>query len=286
MEDDFNIHEEEEQQVEIYVLNISKLRRRLIISSVSIVLALITMLIPKYHDFDVIFKALYNLRYEEYVITSNLGSIGFIIAFFASVLFTIFLWIYLYLKGAWQQKIKAKILYDAFDILSIVPFFVALVTVMNAFVISPATVTRQSMEPNYYEGDNVFILHVNEYERYDVVIVLAEVAEEDPNTGLYSSNEHYIKRVIGLPGETIKLEGGDIYIDGKLLDDPTILKSGTGSYCYSGTYTQDASLSCTYTIPEGEYFLMGDNREASLDSRTLGTFTKDELLGKVILKIG
>lgn len=285
MEEELNIHEEE-QQVEGYVLNIKKLRRRLIISSVSIVLALITMLIPKYHDFDVIFKALYNLRYEEYVLTSNLGSMGFIVGFFVSIVFTIFLWIYLYSKGDWQQKLKAKLLYDTFDIISIVPFFVALVTVMNAFIISPATVTRQSMEPNYYEGNNVFVLHTNQYKRYDVVIVLAEVGVQDPDTGLYSSNEHYIKRVIGLPGETIRLEGGNIYINGELLDDPTILKSGTETYCYSGFNTQNASISCTYTIPEGEYFLMGDNREASLDSRTLGTFTKEELFGKVILKIG
>ena len=80
MEEELNLHEEE-QQVETYVLNIRKFKRRLIISSVSIVLALITMLIPKYHDFDVIFKAVYNLRYEEYVISSNLGSIGFVFGF-------------------------------------------------------------------------------------------------------------------------------------------------------------------------------------------------------------
>lgn len=277
---------QEEQQVETYVLNIKKFRRRLIISSVSIVLAILTIFIQKYHDFDVIFKALYNLRYEEYVVSSNIGSMGFIIAFIISVLFTAFLWVYLYSKGNWQEKLKAKLLYDTFDIISIIPIFVALVSVLNAFIISPATVTRQSMEPNYYEGDNVFILHTKGYERFDVVIVLAEEGVQDPDTGLYSSNEHYIKRIIGLPGETIELQGGLIYIDGVLLDDPTVLKTGAGTYCYSDYHIQDASVVCTFTVPEGEYFLVGDNREASLDSRVLGSFKIEDLFGKVILKIG
>jgi len=279
-------HTQEEEQLETYVLNIEKLKRRLIISSVSIVLAIVTIFVRKYHDFDVIFKAVYNLRYEDYVSSSNIGSMGFILVFIVSILFTLFLWIYLYSKGNWQEKVKAKLLYDAYDIISIVPIFVALVSVLNAFIISPASVTRQSMEPNYYEGDNIFILHTTDYERFDVVIVLAEEGVQNPDTGMYSSNEHYIKRIIGLPGETVKLQGGNIYIDDVLLEDPTVLKTGAGTYCYSAYNIQDASVTCTFTVPEGEYFLVGDNREASLDSRVLGSFKLEDLFGKVILKIG
>jgi len=275
---------EEQQEKEKYVLNIAKLRRRLIMASVAIILALSTMMLKQYHDFDVIFKGLYNLRYEEYVLSSNIGSIGFIIAFFIAMLFTIFLWIYLYSKGTWQEKLNAKLLYDSFDIISIIPFFVAFATLLNALVISPASVTRTSMEPNYYEGDNVFILHTNNYDRFDVVIVLAEVGELNTETGLYSRNEHYIKRIIGLPGETITLSGGEIYIDGELLDDPTVLKTGAGTYCNVGVLQNEFEV-CTFTVPEGEYFLIGDNREASYDSRRLGSFKLDDLFGVVILKI-
>jgi len=289
IQEEQQLHEEQqiqEQQIESYVLNIRKLKRRLIISSVSIVLTILTLFVRRYHDFDVIFKAIYNLRYEEYIVSSNIGSMGFILTFVISILFTVFFWIYLYSKGNWQEKLKAKLLYDTYDIVSIVPFFVALVTLLNAFVISPATVTRRSMEPNYYEGNNVFILHTNDYDRFDVVIVLAEKGVQDPETGLYTSNEHYIKRIIGLPGETVRLQGGKIYINGVLLDDPTVLKAGAGTYCYSEYYVQDASVSCTFVVPEGEYFLIGDNREASLDSRVLGSFTIEDLFGKVIWKIG
>jgi signal peptidase I len=275
---------EEQQEKEKYVLNVAKLRRRLIITSASIILALSTMMLKQYHDFDVIFKGLYNLRYEEYILSSNIGSIGFIIAFLIAMLFTIFLWIYLYGKGTWQEKLNAKLLYDSFDIISIIPFFIAFVTLLNAFVISPASVTRTSMEPNYYEGDNVFILHTNNYDRFDVVIVLAEVGELNPETGLYSKNEHYIKRIIGLPGETITLSGGEIYIDGELLDDPTVLKTGAGTYCNVGILQNELEV-CTFTVPEGEYFLIGDNREASYDSRRLGSFKIEDLFGVVILKI-
>ena len=219
----------------------------------------------------------YNLRYEEYIITNNIGSIGFIFGFLIAVLYVLFLWIYLYSRGSWQEKLNAKHIYDTFDIISIVPFFVALVTVLNAFVLSPATVTRTSMEPNYHEGDNVFILHTNNYERYDVVIVLAEEGVYNPNTELYSKNEHYIKRVIGLPGETITLMNGDIYIDGELLDDPTVLKTGAETYCTVGSSLSNELETCTFEIPEGEYFLVGDNREASYDSRMLGPFKKENL---------
>ena len=277
----------EEQQEETYVLNIVKLRRRLIISSVSIVLAIFTMFFRKYHDFDVIFKAIYNLRYEDAVSTGNIGSIGFIIGFAISILLTIFLWIYLYSKGNWQEKINIKVIYDSFDIISIIPVFIAIVTIMNAFIISPATVTRTSMEPNYHEGDNVFILHTNNYDRFDVVIVLAEEGELNPETGLYSRNEHYIKRIIGLPGETVTIREGLIYIDGSdiPLDDTTTLKVGAETHCNVGALQNDDEW-CTFTVPPGEYFLIGDNREASLDSRSLGPFSEEELFGKVILKIG
>lgn len=278
------IEEELLEEKEEYSLNVKKLRRRLIISSVSIVLAIITMFMKKYHDFDVIFKAYYSMRYEDYVVTNNLGSMGFIIGFIIALLFVVFLWVFLYNRGTWQEKVSAKWIYDTFDIISILPVFIALVTILNAFVISPATVTRTSMEPNYYEGDNVFILHTRSYERYDVVIVLAGVGEYNPATGRYERNDYYIKRVIGLPGETVKIEGGEIYIDGVLLDDPTVLKTGAGTYCDVG-YSVDKSQVCTFTIPEGEYFLIGDNREASYDSRALGPFKEEDLYGKVILKI-
>ena len=274
----------EEQQEEKYVLNVRKLKRRLIISSVSIVLASLTLLIRKYHDFDVIFKALYNMKYDNYVLSHNLGSMGFIVGFVLAILFTIFLWIYLYSKGNWQEKVSAKWVYDVFDIVSIIPVFVALVTIMNTFVISPATVQRTSMEPNYYEGDNVFILHTNNYERFDVVIVLAKEGVYNQYTGKYTKNDYYIKRVIGLPGETVEITGGEIYINGELLDDPTILKTGAATYCDVPSNTP--TTSCTFVIPEGEYFLIGDNREASYDSRALGPFKKEDLYGVVILKLG
>lgn len=279
------LEELEQEEQETYVLDVRKLRRRLIFTSVCTLLALITLFFPKYHDFDVIFKAIYNVRYEGYIAANNFGSFGFVVGFAIAILYTVFLWIFLYSKGSWQEKLNSKRLYDIYDIISIIPFFIALVTVLNAFILSPATVTRTSMEPNYYEGDNVFILHTKSYERYDVVIVLANESEYNENTGLYSRNEHYIKRIIGLPGETVTITGGEIYIDGELLDDPTRLKVGAGTYCNVGAL-QDETQSCTFTVPEGEYFLIGDNREASYDSRALGSFKLEDLFGKVIFKIG
>ena len=276
--DELNLKTEETEvigELELFKVpkyDLKKLKKRTISSTIFVGIVLFTMLFPKYNDFDVIFKAIYARNYVGFDVMENIGSVIFIIAFLIAVIFTIFNLIYLYSESEWPSIINPKKLFDFYDVFTIVPLFIMIVTVLNAFVISPATISRTSMEPNYYEGNSVFVYHLFEkYERYDVVIVF--IAE----------NDYYIKRVIGLPGETIKLQDGDIYINGVLLDDPTILKPGAHTYCNVGSLADETEI-CEWVIPEGSYFVMGDNREASIDSRLLGTFTEDKFYGKVILK--
>jgi signal peptidase I len=286
MDDQIVETEELEQEVEEkYQLNIRKLHNRATVTSVAILVTLFTLFFTKYRDFDVIFKAIYNLKFEEYILTNNLGSILFTFGFVVSLVFTIFIWVFLYSKKDFNFSNNGKKIYESFDIISIIPIFIVIIVVLNTFILSPASVTRTSMEPNYYEGDNVFILHTSNYQRFDVVIVLAEEGVYVPETGGYTLNEYYIKRIIGLPGETVTLKDGDIYIDGVLLDDPTVLKTGAATYCTVG-FNVDENAECTFVVPEGEYFLIGDNREASFDSRALGPFKEENLYGKVLFKLG
>lgn len=260
------------------------LKRKFYVSLVLSILTILTVFFPKYRDFDVIFKALYNTRYETYNLSENLGSAIFIAGFIISLLFTIFIGVLLLTNDDLREHPRVKKYYEVFDIVSIVPIFIAIVTLSNTFLVSPASVTRGSMMPNYYEGDDVFVLHSSNYNRFDVVIVLAEESSYNPLTDMYTSNQYYIKRLIGLPGETITIKDGFIYIDGMMLDDPTTLMVGAGTYC--DIQTNSPIEECTWTLGEDEYFLIGDNREASLDSRRLGPFKKEDLYGKVILKIG
>ena len=107
------------------------------------------------------------------------------------------------------------------------------------------------------EGDEIMILwKLGEIERYDIVVADVKVS---------GSDDVVIKRVYGLPGETISCEDGKIYINGSLIEDE-----------YGYRETSDFG---PVTLGENEYFLLGDNREISLDSRVFGKVTRDEIEG-------
>ena len=86
------------------------------------------------------------------------------------------------------------------------------------------------------------------------------------------SDKPYIKRVIGLPGETVSFERGQVLIDGEVLEEPYIA-DGVRTRC-------GRDESCTVTVPEGEVYVLGDNRENSSDSRVFGPVDVDDVVGK------
>ena len=119
------------------------------------------------------------------------------------------------------------------------------------------------MEPNLYTGQRVLVLKsaywFGDPQRGDVIIFTSPA---DPDRTL-------IKRVIGLPGENISIIGGDVYIDGSPLAEP---------------YTQGNSHAYPLTaIPDDSYFVMGDNRERSTDSRNWGVLPRENIIGKAWL---
>ncbi|MCH5171227.1 MAG: signal peptidase I [Erysipelotrichales bacterium] len=139
-------------------------------------------------------------------------------------------------------------------------------------------VSGNSMETTLHNGDFGLMkttkYAINHIKRFDIVIV-----EVDNDT----SNEHdIIKRVIGLPGEKIKIEAnGDVLINGSIIEEPflTVAKSNTYRPNAYGCFEE-------YVIPSDSYFCLGDNRGASADSRNRGALSKEHILGvlKVIYK--
>lgn len=97
--------------------------------------------------------------------------------------------------------------------------------------------------------------------RGDIVVFEPPGGDSDP----------YIKRVIGMPGETIEIHDGAVYIDGVQLEEP---------YVSSSTSWQGRGEPRSVTVPEGEYFLLGDNRANSSDSRVFGTVPQQNFIGK------
>ena len=116
------------------------------------------------------------------------------------------------------------------------------------------------MEPHIYDG-NLFM------------VVKAAYWFEDPGRGdvivfLYplDPQQKFVKRVIGLPGETIECKGGIVYIDGKPIEEP---------------YVQGTTSEFNATeVPEGYYFVMGDNRQNSADSRSWGFLPREDIIGR------
>lgn len=137
----------------------------------------------------------------------------------------------------------------------IIPYIIILVVVVliRTYLVTPIMVNGPSMQPTL-DGGEVMILNKipNSYERFEVVVV--DIGNED-----------IIKRVIALPGETIACEHGIVYVNDRKQEEE-----------YSKGITSDFEK---VTLGEDEYFVMGDNREDSLDSRRLGSFKKEQIKG-------
>lgn len=170
-----------------------------------------------------------------------------------------------------QKEKDVKKLYKANSILYNVLSILVVLLIVQMFLISRGTVTRTSMEPNYSDGDNIWIYHFNvEYNRFDVVVF-----------DVSSPADNFMKRIIGLPGDTVTIKEGSVYVNGILVDDPTFELKENSTFCESDTY-KDGSVECSWVIPENRYFVLGDNRETSLDSRHFGLLHRDQFFGKVI----
>jgi signal peptidase I len=149
------------------------------------------------------------------------------------------------------------------------------------------TVPSGAMEPTIKIGDRVTVDRLA-YRHHDVrrgdIIVFANPPTEDCG-GTFASD--LIKRVIGLPGETISLTSGPkgyVLINGKRLDE-TWLPSSVQGKTFPGPSGTPYNLAKPYRIPAGGYFVMGDNRSDSCDSRYWGVVAKVLIVGKAHLRV-
>lgn len=156
------------------------------------------------------------------------------------------------------------------DILEVIVFAVGIFFFVYLLIMRPHKIKGQSMQPNYPDGEYLLTEKVTYYlnspTRGDVVVLTPP-----PNV---SETDEFIKRIIGLPGEKVMVKGGHVYINNKVLDEPylaTTLYTNPGDFLLEGQ---------EYTVPDGKYFVMGDNRPNSSDSRYWGPITKSEITGR------
>lgn len=137
-------------------------------------------------------------------------------------------------------------------------------------VIQRTVVDGKSMENSLHTGDNLLVekvsYHFTEPKRYDIIVFYPEGR---------SVNKSYVKRVYGLPGETVQIRDNQIYINGKTIEDN-----------YAKNETDDAGIAEEpITLADDEYFVLGDNRMVSSDSRDIGPVAKENIAGHVLFRI-
>ena len=176
------------------------------------------------------------------------------------------------------------------ELIVIVAVALGLALAIQAFLVKPYRIPSESMEPTLDVGQRVLVDRVSprfgEPARGDIVVFKppqgadddAEVqcAEEKPGAPCgrsvpKRSDTNFIKRIVAVPGDHISIKRGRVYLDGKLSDPWNINKDPSCGIC---------NLPKTLTVPPGQYYMMGDNRGESADSREWGPVPRKWIIGK------
>lgn len=170
-------------------------------------------------------------------------------------------------KAASDSASGRNALKEIFDWIAVIVIAILISFVLHTFVIVNATVPTSSMENTIMAGDRVIGSRLY-YLRHDPArgeIIMFDYPD-DPNT-------LYIKRIIGMPGDHVEIFDGKVYINGEALDEPYL------DVVTEGTWGP-------YDVPEGCYFMLGDNRNDSADSRYWQNtyLTRDGIVGKAVFK--
>ncbi len=159
-----------------------------------------------------------------------------------------------------------------------------LVLVIRWFLLSPFIVDGPSMEPNFWNREriivNKIIYDIREPKRGEVIVF--HVPEE---------GRDFIKRVIALPGETVKVDGDQVYINGEPLDETYLQEAYEEAHAQGELYNSYREERSNFpngsfldgVVPEGTVFVMGDNRSNSEDSRMIGYIPTDRIVGRADL---
>jgi signal peptidase I len=188
-----------------------------------------------------------------------------------------------------KSKRKKSASGSAIEFVTIAAVALGLAVGIQAFLVKPFRIPSQSMVPTLEVGQRVLVdrvsKHFSSFHRGDIVVFKPpKGADEDrcgdpskppdepcPTPTPRRSDTNFIKRIVGLPGERLKVIAGRVYIDGKKLKEPYIRPDAICDICNEPR---------EITIPPGHFFMMGDNRGESADSREWGPVPKKWIIGK------
>lgn len=141
----------------------------------------------------------------------------------------------------------------------------AVVVLVLTFLFPVVQVYGDSMQTTLYEGDVIIALKTSNINRGDVI-------------AFWYKNKILVKRVVAMPGEQLDIDReGNVYIDGELLEEPYVQQNAFG----------ECNITLPYQVPEGRFFVVGDNRGVSVDSRSslVGCVAMEQIIGKMVFRV-
>jgi signal peptidase I len=160
-----------------------------------------------------------------------------------------------------REKRPRTLMRTLLEIVVIVAAAFAIAMLVQAFVVKPFTIHQISMEPTLFEGDRVLIsrlsYHFHDPKAGDVVVLHSPV----------DAGEDLVKRIVAVGGDTVAIRDGALLVNGVAVDEPYLAEQD-----FRGAYPET-------TIPEGQVFVLGDNRNNSGDSRLFGPVDADSIIG-------
>jgi len=185
------------------------------------------------------------------------------------------------------QRFRASRFAPVVEIIATIGLALLLAESVQAAIVKPFVIPSESMEPTLIPTQRVLVNRLaydfGSPQRGDIVVFHPPVSlscpenvpitEPCPQSGPHASSQYFVKRVIGVPGDRIALRNGHPVINGKVLtDEPYIMPCGGATDC---------TMPRAITVPRGEYFMLGDNRGDSDDSRFWGPVPESWIIGEV-----
>ena len=171
-----------------------------------------------------------------------------------------------------SEESKHPVLNGFGDFTKFASIVIVVVIVIRLFIVQPFIVSGASMVPTFANNDYLIVdeisYRVHQPERGDVIIFHPPI----------DMRSYYIKRIIGIPGDTVSIKNGVVTIKNSQHQDGIILNE---LYISKDTLTEDKS----FEVPQGQYFVMGDNRPESYDSRGWGLLPKSNITGRALLRL-
>ncbi len=172
----------------------------------------------------------------------------------------------------------------ALEIIETLVLTLLIYLLIHNFIAQPFEVEQTSMYPTIVQGQYVLIdkisPHFSDYQRGDIIVF-------NPPDGYSEGGVPFIKRVIGLPGDTVRLDNGNVYVtpaggSAVRLDEPYVATDVSGAQ--EPTLPRNPDGTSEWVVPSDSYFVMGDHRSVSQDSRFFGPISRDLIIGRALLR--